>query len=162
VYGLRTVSLRLTNTYGPRMDLRSDTKGFLGVFIRKALLGERVDLFGDGRQKRDFNYVDDVVRALLLAGLFESVNGRSYNLGFPRPYSLREVVDLLRTMTAFDCRCVPFPAEHEAIDIGDYYADSSAYQAATGWKPETDLPIGLQRTLDFFRQHWDRYLPARS
>lgn len=162
VYAMRTVCLRLTNTYGPRMDLRSNTKGFMGVFIRKALLGERIDIYGDGRQRRDFNYVDDVVAALLLAGMFDSVNGRSYNLGFPRPYSLRELVDLLRTTAVFESGCVPFPQERAVIDIGDYYADSTAYQTATGWVPETDLPAGLERTLDFFRDNWADYLPGRS
>lgn len=161
VYGMRTVSLRLTNTYGPRMDLRSDTKGFMGIFVRKALLKERISIFGDGRQRRDFNYVDDVVRALLLAGISESVNGQSYNLGFPRPYSLQELVELLQELAAFDYEYVPFPPERKAIDIGDYYADISAYQAATGWQPEVDLRPGLRQTFDFFRQNWDKYLPPR-
>lgn len=162
VYGMRTVSLRLTNTYGPRMDLKSDTKGFVGIFIRRALRGERIQIFGDGRQRRDFNYVGDVVRALLLAGMLDSVNGQSYNLGFPRPYSLLELVEILQTLATFEYECVPFPAERKTIDIGDYYADFGAYQAAAGWTPEMDLRPGLIETLDFFRRHGDRYLPPRS
>jgi nucleoside-diphosphate-sugar epimerase len=162
VYGMRTVSLRLTNTYGPRMDLKSDTKGFVGIFIRRALRGDRIQIFGDGRQRRDFNYVDDVVRALLLAGVLDSVNGQSYNLGFPRPYSLLELVEILRTLASFEYECVPFPAERKTIDIGDYYADFGAYQAAAGWTPEMDLRPGLIETLDFFRRHGDRYFPPRS
>ena len=70
VYSIPTVSLRLTNTYGPRMDLKSAGKGFVGVFVRMALAGETIRIFGDGTQRRDFNYVDDVVQALLVsAGL---------------------------------------------------------------------------------------------
>jgi nucleoside-diphosphate-sugar epimerase len=160
VYGLRTVSLRLTNTYGPRMDLKSNTKGFFGIFLRKALLAEKIQLFGDGSQRRDFNYVDDVVRALLLAGMCENVNGKSFNLGYPRPYSLMELVEMLHGLAQFEHECVPFPPERKAIDIGDYYADCSAYQAATGWTPEVDLLPGLSKTVKFFRQHWDNYLPA--
>lgn len=68
VHGLPTVSLRLTNTYGPRMELANDSKGFVGVFIRKALLGETIRIYGTGQQRRDFNYVSDVVDALLVAG----------------------------------------------------------------------------------------------
>ncbi len=162
VYGMRTVSLRLTNSYGPRMDLKSNTKGFVGVFLRKALLGEAIQIFGDGRQRRDFNYVDDVVEALLLAGACEGVNGKSFNLGHPRPYSLLELVEMLRGLLEFEFQCVPFPPERKAIDIGDYYADCSAYQAATGWTPRTDLQPGLAKTVEFFRQHWDKYLPERT
>lgn len=162
VYGLRTVSLRLTNTYGPRMDLKSNTKGFVGIFVRQALLGERIRIFGDGSQRRDFNYVDDVVHALLLAGACESVNGKSYNLGYPRPYSLMELVGMLQQLTQCEHQCVPFPPERKAIDIGDYYADCSAFQTATGWEPQTDLQCGLAMTIDFFRKHWDEYLPRRK
>lgn len=162
VYGMRTVSLRLTNTYGPRMDLKSNTKGFIGIFLRKALLGEKIQIFGDGRQRRDFNHVDDVVQALLLAGVCEQVDGKSFNLGFPRPYSLLELVEMLCALiTPLEYECVPFPPERKAIDIGDYYADGSAYQAATGWRPQVDLQPGLAKTIDFFRQHWDLYLPQR-
>jgi UDP-glucose 4-epimerase len=158
VYGMRTINLRLTNTYGPRMDLNSDAKGFLGLFLRKALLGERIRLFGDGGQKRDFNYVDDVVEALLVAGLAEGIEGRSFNLGFPRAYSLLNVVETLAELTGVEHECVPFPPDHKAIDIGDYYADFSAWREATGWAPQTDLRDGLEQTLAFFRRHRDDYL----
>ncbi|MHB8901531.1 MAG: NAD-dependent epimerase/dehydratase family protein [Thermoguttaceae bacterium] len=162
VYGLRTVSLRLTNTYGPRMDLRSETKGFFGIFLRKALQGEKIEIYGDGSQRRDFNYVDDVVAALLLAGICDNINGRSFNLGFPRPYSLQELIDQLRQLASFDVEYVPFPPQRKLIDIGDYYADCSAYHQATGWTPKIDLPEGLARTVDFFRNHWAPYIPQTA
>jgi UDP-glucose 4-epimerase len=162
VYGLKTVSLRLTNTYGPRMDLKSDTKGFFGIFLRKALLGEKIQIYGDGRQRRDFNYVDDVVDALLLAGMCDNICGKSFNLGYPRPYSLQELVELLRELASFEVENVPFPSERKVIDIGDYYADCSAYRNATGWTPRIDLAEGLAKTVEFFRQHWDKYCPQRA
>ncbi len=159
VYGLKTVSLRLTNTYGPRMDLKSNTKGFLGIFLRKAMLGEKIQIYGDGRQRRDFNYVDDVVDALLLASQSDDINGKSFNLGYPRPYSLQELVELLRGLACFEAENIPFPPVRKAIDIGDYYADYSAFRRATGWSPQIDLEEGLAKTVDFFQQHWDTYLP---
>jgi nucleoside-diphosphate-sugar epimerase len=158
VYGMRTVNLRLTNTYGPRMDLLSTSKGFLGQFIRQAILNQTVRLFGDGQQRRDFNYVDDAVQALLLAGVVQGIEGRSFNLGHSRAYSLREVIELLHELTDFECECVPFPADHKAIDIGDYFADFSAWRAATGWEPTIDLREGLAETVAFFREHREQYL----
>src|SRR5712692_6423932 len=67
VHGMDTRSLRLTNTYGPRQLLQHDRQGFISVFMKRAILGEKIKLFGTGRQLRDLNYVDDVVQAFLLA-----------------------------------------------------------------------------------------------
>ncbi len=158
VHGIESVSLRLTNTYGPRLDLRSDTKGFVGIFLRRALQGEHIDLFGTGEQKRDFNYVDDVVEALLRAGQTPEVYGQALNLGHPRPYSLNEFVDILAGLADFTHAKKAWPADREKIDVGDYYGDYSRFKEATGWEPEVDLAEGLQKTVEFFRQHRSHYL----
>jgi nucleoside-diphosphate-sugar epimerase len=152
VYGIRTVSLRLTNTYGPRMDLASREKGFVGVFIRQALDGQRIRVFGDGQQRRDFNYVDDAVEALLLAGADPATDGRVFNLGHERAYSLIEFVETLRRHVPFEWELVPFPAEAARIDIGDYYGDATRFRQATGWTPRVDLDEGLARTLAYWRR----------
>lgn len=151
VYGMETVSLRLTNTYGPRMELANDKKGFAGIFIRKALAGEEIQLFGDGEQKRDFNHVDDVVEALLLAGMQPGLEGRAFNLGHPRPYSLREFVETLGSYCDFPTRYVPFPEAAKRIDIGDYYGDYARFSEACGWEPRIDLDEGLRRTVAYYR-----------
>ncbi len=158
VHGIESVSLRLTNTYGPRLDLRSDTKGFLGIFLRRALQGEHIDLFGTGEQKRDFNYVDDVVEALLRAGQTPEVYGQALNLGHPRPYSLNELVDILAGLADFTHAKKAWPADRKKIDVGDYYGDYSRFKEATGWEPEVDLAEGLQKTVEFFREHGSHYL----
>lgn len=157
VHGLRCTSLRLTNTYGPRQHLRGNKQGFVGIFIRLALNGEKIRIFGDGRQLRDFNYVDDVVEAFLLATGREDLYGKAYNLGHAERHSLLEFVEILSQHADFDYELVPFPEEHEAIDIGDFYADSSAFQQETGWSPKVDLVEGLGRTVDYFRQHGEHY-----
>jgi UDP-glucose 4-epimerase len=151
VHGLATVSLRLTNTYGPRMDLHSDRKGFVGVFLRQALAGETVRIYGTGEQRRDFNYVDDVVDALLLAAESDRLLGQSLNLGHPSTYSLIEFVETLARFAPFRWERVPFPPELAAIDIGDYYGAFAAFAAATGWSPRIDLADGLARTVEWFR-----------
>ena len=89
VYGIRASSLRLTNTYGPRQLIRHNRQGFIGWFVRQAALGEEIQLFGDGQQKRDFNHVDDVVDAFLRAGASDAADGQVMNLGDPHPVSLR-------------------------------------------------------------------------
>ncbi len=151
VYGLPTVSLRLTNTYGPRMEISNDKKGFVGVFLNKALRGEKIQIFGTGEQRRDFNYVTDVVDALLLAGESDSVNGQVYNLGHPDPASLLRFIEILRRFVDFETEVVPFPAEAKAIDIGDYYGDYSKYREATGWDPRIGLEDGLERAVRWYQ-----------
>ena len=158
VHGIASVSLRLTNTYGPRMDLRSNTKGFVGIFVRRALRGEHIDVFGTGEQKRDFNYVDDVVEALLRAGQAQKVYGRALNLGHPRPYSLNELVEILAGIADFTHASKEWPEDRKKIDVGDYYGDYSRFREATGWEPRVDLAEGLLKTVDFFRQYESHYL----
>ncbi len=153
VYGIPTVSLRLTNTYGPRMELRNDKKGFAGIFIRKALERETIRIFGTGEQRRDFNYVDDVVEALLLAGAAPALNGDVFNLGHPTPRSLLEFVEALGHVTPVEYELVPFPVEAGVIDIGDYYGDFQKFHAASGWRPRVDLEEGLTRTIEYYRAH---------
>jgi UDP-glucose 4-epimerase len=134
------------------MDLASDQKGFAGIFIRKALAGEAIRLFGSGQQRRDFNHVDDVVHALLLAAECKDVEGEVYNLGHPEPASLLEFVEILHRFAEFDHELVPFPPDLAKIDIGDYFGDFGRFHAATGWTPETDLERGLESTLSFYRE----------
>jgi nucleoside-diphosphate-sugar epimerase len=146
VYGLSTVSLRLTNTYGPGMDFDDPRKGVAGVLIGQAVRGEPLTLFG-GEQRRDFNFVDDVVDALLRAGRCDELSGDGFNLGHPQPRSLREFAETLGRLLPVSIDIVPFPAERQAIDPGDSYCDFSRFQRATGWFPQYDLASGLRETL---------------
>jgi nucleoside-diphosphate-sugar epimerase len=134
------------------MDLENRQKGFAGVFIRQALDGELIRLFGGGSQLRDFNYVDDVVDALLLAGQHDKVVGEVCNLGHQTPHSLNEFVQLLSRETRFETESVPFPDEIKSIDIGDYYGDYSRFNRLTGWEPKVDLAEGLERTVRWFQE----------
>lgn len=157
VYGMRCTSLRLTNTYGPRQHLRGNKQGFVGIFIRLALNGEKVRIFGDGQQLRDFNYVDDVVEAFLLATGRSDLYGKAFNLGHNESHSLLEFVQILSQYAEFAYELVPFPDQHKTIDIGDFYADSSTFHKKTGWDPQVDLVEGLALTVDYFRQHGQHY-----
>lgn len=156
-YGMRCVSLRLTNTYGPRQQLRGNNQGFVGVFVRMALDGERVQIFGDGRQRRDFNFVDDVVEALLLATFADDLQGQAWNLGAETHYSLLDFVEILHELCEFEHEVVPFPPDHQAIDIGDFYSEAARFRQATGWQPRVELAEGLRRTVEYFRPRIESY-----
>ena len=156
-YGLRTTSLRLTNTYGPRMRVVDARQTFVGIWIRRLIEGSELLVYGDGKQKRDLNYVDDVVEALMLAAGDEAV-GEIYNLGGDEVISLTELAALLVGVNgAGSHRLVPFPGEQKAIDIGDYYGDYFKIKHALRWQPKVSLAEGLKRTLDYYRQHHSEY-----
>ena len=161
VFGVRATSLRLTNVYGPRQLLKHSRQGFVGWFIRLVLEDQEVQIFGDGTQLRDFVYVDDAVDAFLRAGASDASNGDVFNVGGLEPIRHRELVELMiRTAGSGRFRCTPWPPDKKAIDIGDFYADSSRIGATLGWKPTTLLADGLKRTFDFYRAHFAHYVPA--
>ena len=159
VYGMRATSLRLTNTYGPRMLLKHGRQGFIPWFIRKILMDETIEIFGTGEQKRDMNYVDDVVDAFLLVAATDKTNGEVYNLGGLEAISLCSFVEtLIQVAGSGRCRMVPFPEEGKRIDIGDYWGCFDKISAAVGWKPKITLPDGLKRTLDYYKGRLSHYV----
>lgn len=158
VYGIRACALRLTNTYGPGMRVKDARQTFLGIWVRLLLEGKPIKVFGDGMQLRDFNYVDDCVEALLLAGVSDVANGKIYNLGSTEVVGLKEVAEMMINLGhegSFEL--IPFPAERKAIDIGDYYSDFSLISNDLGWKPKTNLKEGLQRTLAYYQTNHSNY-----
>jgi UDP-glucose 4-epimerase len=158
VYGLRTVCLRLTNTYGPRQLMRHDRQGFIPWFIRRAMDGEVINLYGDGRQKRDMNYVEDVVEALLLAGASEAGEGEVFNLGGAEPITLSEFTNLLIEITGRgSVSCSPFPPERQLIEIGNSFSSYKKIEAVLGWSPRVPLREGLNRTVNFYEAHRGHY-----
>jgi UDP-glucose 4-epimerase len=158
VYALRACALRLTNTYGPRMRVKDARQTFLGWWIRQLVEGRELEVFGDGQQVRDFNYVDDVVEALLLAAAQEEANGQILNLGDDHPISLLDLARLLIEINGGGTfRIVPFPLDRKAIDIGDYYASFKKISDRLGWQPRTSLHEGLSRTLNYYREHGTHY-----
>lgn len=160
IHGLRTCSLRLTNTYGARMRVKDARQTFLGVWIRRLIEGEAIEVYGSGAQLRDFTHVDDAVEAFLLAGASQASEGRVFNLGGQERISLADLAALLlRINDGGVSRIVPFPPERQMIDIGDYYADYGLIQQVLGWTPRIGLEEGLRRTLSYYRQHGRHYWP---
>jgi UDP-glucose 4-epimerase len=158
VYGIPVSVLRLTNTYGPRMRVRDARQTFLGDWIRRIVCNEPLEIWGDGSQRRDFNYVDDALRAFLLAATEERAVGQVYNLGSEEHLSLLELARLLIDLNGNgQYRVVPFPPDRKAIDIGDFYADCSKVARDLGWEPAIGLREGLKLTIDYYRREGEYY-----
>lgn len=153
-FGIRATSLRLTNTYGPRQRLTSDELGVLPVFVRKVLRGEPIAIFGDGSQRRDCLFVDDVVDALLAATADRAI-GRFYNVGHHVDHSLAEIATTMVAVagSASEVHLVPWPDEHARVDIGSFTTDSSRIADELGWKAQISLSDGVRATFEFYRTH---------
>jgi UDP-glucose 4-epimerase len=161
VFGIRACSLRLTNVYGPRQLIRHNRQGFIGWFIRLALEGKEIQIYGDGSQVRDLVYVDDVADAFLRAGATDELNGDVFNVGGAQPIAHRDLVKILIEEAGHgSMRFVEWPEEMKRIDIGSFYCDSSKFQRATGWLPRVDLREGFRRTLEYYRENLKPYLDA--
>lgn len=157
-HGLRTVCLRLTNTYGPRQMMK-DTKGhysFIYYWIRRIIDGEPLQIMG-GHQIRDYTYVDDCVDALLLAAAAPQADGKTYNLGgewMGHPALADLLVELAGSGRT---EVVAFPPERIAIDPGRVYLNYDKIKHELGWQPLVGLREGLARTIAYYREHRDRY-----
>jgi UDP-glucose 4-epimerase len=159
VFGVRACSLRLTNVYGPRQLIRHNRQGFIAWFIRLAIEDREIQIYGDGRQLRDFVYVDDAVEAFLRAGAADESNGQVFNVGGMEPISHRDLVNLLVSVAQSGrSRLVEWPPEKKVIDIGDFYADSSRIERTLGWRPIVPLRDGLTKTVAYYRAHMREYV----
>ncbi len=157
LHGLRTTTLRLTNTYGPRHQMQHSRQGIINWFVRQALDGEIIRLFGGGTQMRDATYIDDLVAAFLTVAAQPETIGGVYNVGGTAA-SLKEIAETIILLAGTGSVCtVPFPDEYRPIEIGDYVADSSLLTTVTGWRPSINLSTGIKNTIAFYRQYRSHY-----
>jgi len=157
IYGMDVCSLRLTNTFGPRQLMKHGRQGFIPWFIRQAIDNQKIKIFGTGEQKRDINYVSDVVDAFLLAAEKKVSFGKIYNLGGEITSLLNFTKMLVETAKSGSFELVPFPEERAKIDVGDAYSDYSKIKNDLGWQPQVSIEQGLRETIDYYRLHKSNY-----
>jgi nucleoside-diphosphate-sugar epimerase len=159
VYGIASSVLRLTNTYGPRMRIKDARQTFLGIWIRNLLQGKPIQVFGDGKQRRDYNYVEDVLDALLIAATEKNAVGKVYNLGAPDPLSLEDTAKIMcQEIEGGDYQMIPFPEDRKAIDVGDFICDYSALRNEFEWEPKVSFEEGIQRSFEYFKDEFEHYI----
>lgn len=156
-FGIKTCSLRVSNTYGPRHQMMHPRQGVLNWFIRQLFDDQTVELHGTGDQIRDVNYVDDVVDALLILGKSKKVWGNAYNIG-GNPISLKDFVSkAIQVFGRGDYKIIKMPGDRKKIEIGDFVADYSKIVQDVGWKPKISLDEGLKKTFDFYKKNRKHY-----
>ena len=152
VYGLETVSLRYFNIFGPRQDPTSQYAGVIPVFIQCAREGRSPTIDGDGEQTRDFTYVENVVRANLLATRAdaEDASGLTFNVGCGERISVNRLWQVIRDAVGADVEATHGPPRPG--DVRDSLASLVRIEKALGYSPEVRLEEGLRRTVAWFRE----------
>jgi UDP-glucose 4-epimerase len=153
IHGIPTVPLRLTNVYGPRSQMRHSQFGVVNWFVRLALEGRPIPIFGSGKILRDFLYVDDCVEALVRAAGEPRAVGEILNVGHDRPSTFLEVAEILRELVpGTRIEFTDFTPERRAQEPGDFVSDITKIRAMLGWEPSVSLHEGLSRTVAFYRE----------
>lgn len=157
-YETNTVILRLTNIYGPGMRIKDASQNFLGEWIRRTIAAEPIKVYGDGKLQRDFLYITDLVNLLTNEKLIMLSKLHIFNVGVPKSHTLEQVARLLISlMPGSRVERVVTPSLINKISPTNYYTDITRLRNECDWEPIIDLEIGLKETLNYFRDHRERY-----
>ena len=152
LYGMKTTVLRISIPYGPLHLGGGGNYGIAAKFIKAAVNKEKITVFGEGSQKRDYLYIDDLVHAFILAAYKEQSRGKIYNIGYSSAVSLFELVELIiETAGGGEVVKVPWPDEYQVIETGDYLSCIELAGEELGWSPVTNLREGISRTVGFYK-----------
>ena len=163
VHSIRSIMLRLTNIYGPRAQMQHPRYGVANWFVRLAIDGETIKVFGDGQIIRDFLYVDDCINALIRCALCEAAYGEVFNVASGIPLNFRTLAEtLVEISESGRWEFSPFTPERAAQEPGDFYADVCKIKQIVGWEPTTTLREGLLRTVQFYRAYGKHYWTAKE
>ncbi len=153
-FGVETVCLRFGNVYGPGSLHKNSV---VAKFIKKALQGETLEIYGDGTQTRDFIYIDDLLDALYLAASREGIGGEVFQIASNREVTINELVDALKS--AFSKKGITgieiVNSQPRLGDVKRNYSDTSKAKRMLGWTPRYELGQGLSFTVDYFLQKED-------
>ena len=157
-YGLETVSVRIANPYGPRQQMKHSKYGIVNWFIRLALEGKPLTIYGDGRQGRDYIFVEDLAEAMFALGLAPKTSGQVYNLGTGLGTPFIEMAHLVAAaVPGTEVRQVEWPADRYFVETGDYVSDLGKITGTVAWRPRTSLKEGIARTVDYYRRYRGKY-----
>jgi len=158
-YGIPTTVLRITNPYGPRQQIKHNKYCMVGWFIRLAMEGKEIPIFGEGLQRRNYIYVDDIVEAFLRCGATHATDGQLYFVGSRASDEFRSMVELvIEAVGKGTIRYVPWPKNYERVETGDVFIDTAKLKTAIDWVPQFSLRDGILRTYEYYAQHWKMYV----
>lgn len=157
-YGLNSCSLRIANPYGPRQQMKHNKYGIVNWFIRQALEGKPLTVYGEGTQKRDYMYIEDLAEAFLFAALSDKTSGDVYNVGSGQG---TQFIEMARTVAELVpgtiVQEVEWPKDRYFVETGDYISDISKLCRDTGWRPRIDFRAGVAETIRYYQENAAAY-----
>lgn len=158
-FAIRTTIFRITNPYGPKQQIKHSKYSLVGWFIRQAMEDKTIEIFGEGKQKRDYIYVDDIINAIIQLTKNEYSSGEIFNVGFGKSTEFREMVKkIIEVVGKGKIAFVDWPENYENIETGNIQIDISKIIKHTGWKAKIDLEEGIKRTFLFYSKYFDKYV----
>ncbi len=156
-HNIAGIMLRITNTYGPRGQMKHSRFGVVNWFVRLALDGKPITVFDTGEMIRDFLYVNDCIEAILKAAASPKAAGEVLNVGVDNPQTIREMAETICAITKTEIELVPPTPERAALEPGNFYSDITKIRNILGWEPTTDLKEGLTKTVEYYREYKEHY-----
>lgn len=154
LYGIRAVVFRITNPYGIRHHMKHSKYGIVNFFIKKAMEGEKIEIFGEGFQQRDYIYVEDIVNALLAAGISDDADGEVFNLGSGTSVPFIQMAQtVVNTVGKGSIKKIPWPENYKLIEGGDFICDISKVQTLLKWEPFFNLQTGIKKTVAYYEKN---------
>jgi UDP-glucose 4-epimerase len=148
-YGLETVTIRYFNVFGPRQDPKSQYAAVIPKFITEILAGGRPTIFGDGKQSRDFTYIENIIHGNLLAADAPAAVGRTINVACGESFNLLELVDGINKALGTDVE--PIFEAARVGDVRDSLADISVARDVLKYEPKIGFDEGLRRTVEYYK-----------
>lgn len=157
LHGMRTVVFRISNPFGPRQQMKHSHYSIVGWFIRMAMEDKTINVFGDGRQIRDYMFIDDLVEAFLAAAVRPGADGEVFNIGSGRG---TRFIDMVKTIVEIvgkgKIKHIAWPKGYEKNETGDYIADITKI-GRLGWRPKVSFEEGIKRTYEYYKEYGKRY-----
>ncbi len=160
LYSMKTTVLRVTNSYGERVTVKREDYGLVNWWVRQALLGEQIKIYGEGKQTRDYCYIGDVVDAMLLAAASEKAEGQIFNAASGKGTSIIDLINLIIETAGSSMKVMhmPWDRTRKSIEIGDVVLDNTKIRNVLGWEPRTSLEDGIRTTIEFYRRRLKEYM----
>jgi UDP-glucose 4-epimerase len=157
LHGLPFVVVRLTNPYGPHQAAETTTHGIINMFVRQALAGQPIRVFGDGTQRRDYIYVGDIIEVFMRLALNERCHGQIFNLGGEEAIRLCDAANVIaRMIDSATVQHVPWPDEYRSIETGDFQSDLGKIKKNVPAFKHTSFEQGLRRTIKFYQAQLEK------
>lgn len=158
-YNLESITLRLTNPFGPRAQIKSPQYCIANWFIRQALENKEIKIFGEGTQIRDYIFIDDMVEAFAIAGVHPNPKNKIYNVGSGEMTKFKDMAEMIVHLVGKGkILQVSWPKNYKNTETGDFCADISRIHQDLGWKPRTNFEEGLKKTINFYKKNLNKYI----